>query len=148
MGAGGWEGLLLGKPMSDAIKYLRAREWTMGNGQCHECCGVHEGWHGHPCHMTPETIGHQPDCSLAAALTALGEKPLMLGEFKSDVEFESYISEGGFFGTREKTADGCPRYKAYADKLNSKMDKIIYDALNGFCESRSYGKSQLERRAR
>lgn len=53
---------------AEAVRYLREREWTMGNGQCHDCCGLAPGrnW------WTP-TIGHTRNCKLARALDSLGE---------------------------------------------------------------------------
>jgi hypothetical protein len=95
------------------IQYLKKREWSMGNGQCQECCGVPASWHGHPCYLTTENIGHELDCPLAMLLKELGENPLMKGDFVSDVEFENYITESGFFSTRKKTANGCPKYKKW-----------------------------------
>jgi len=53
-------------------------EWSMGNGQCPECCGVHQGWLGHPCHPTQDTIGHEAECPLADAIRQLGGSPLMM----------------------------------------------------------------------
>jgi len=35
--------------VSPTLEYLLKREWSMGNGQCPNCCGVPEGWLGHPC---------------------------------------------------------------------------------------------------
>jgi len=99
------------------IKYLKEREWSMGNGQCPECCGVPESWHGHPCFLTTENIGHEHNCKLAEALKELGENPLMKGDFVSDVEFENYFTESGFFSTRKKTAEGCPKYKKFIDGI-------------------------------
>jgi hypothetical protein len=101
--------------MSATVKYLRKKEWSMGNGQCPECEGVPATWFGQPAHLTPETIGHRADCKLAAALVEAGETPLMLGDFKSDVEWEMFIDDRGIFGTRHKTPEGCPRYKAWAE---------------------------------
>lgn len=109
-----------------AIKYLTDKEWSMGNGQCPECHGVHAGWHGHPCHMTTDTIGHKEDCTLAAALTAMGQSPLMIGTFQSDIEFESYITEGGFYSTRHKTADGCPKWLAFESMRRKKLDEVVF----------------------
>lgn len=87
-----------------AITYLRAREWSMGHlhphGQCPECYGVSQSWFGHPCHLTPDTIGHVAGCPLAEALVALGEKPLMVGEFRSPVRYETYSNEHGILCTR------------------------------------------------
>ena len=44
------------------------KEWSMGNGQCPECCGVPPSWYGHPCHRKASSIGHERKCSLAAAI--------------------------------------------------------------------------------
>lgn len=115
--------------MSDAATYLRKREWSMGNGQCPDCHGVPASWHGHPCHMTAESIGHEKKCDLAAALVALGEKPLMKGEFTSDVEYEHYISEIGIYGTRPKTANGCPRYRSATEKMQQAWREAILAAV-------------------
>jgi hypothetical protein len=88
----------------NAIKYLQNKEWSMGNGQCPECGGVPESWHGHPCHMTAESIGHKHDCYLAGALLELGVKPLMRGKYKSEVVYEIYTTEEGFLSTRPDIA--------------------------------------------
>jgi len=55
--------------MKKTIKYLKSKEWTMGNGQCHECCGnkPRHGW------WTP-TIGHRKGCKLAICLEELNVK--------------------------------------------------------------------------
>ena len=92
-----------------AVEYLRKREWSMGNGQCPDCCGVPESWHGHPCHLTAATIGHSQDCPLADALRHAGEKPLMKGEFISDVVYENFWDENGFADTRIRKAQPCQK---------------------------------------
>ena len=117
--------------MQEATKYLRKREWSMGNGQCPDCEGVPASWHGHPLHIKTGSIGHKPGCKLAAALRELGEKPLMKGEFTSDVEYEHYISEQGIYGTRPKTAEGCPRYRAPAERTQRAFDTAVLAALRG-----------------
>lgn len=93
-----------------ALEYLERREWSAGNGQCPECWGAPASWHGHPCHMTPETIGHKSDCSLAEAIQDAGGKPLMMGGFTSGVVYEPAISERGFFTTQVQGSD--PRSRA------------------------------------
>jgi len=52
-----------------AIKFLRSKEWTMGNGQCHECYGhkPRNGW-------WTDTVGHAPTCKLAKSIETLGGK--------------------------------------------------------------------------
>ena len=74
--------------MKKAVEYLRKLEWSMGNGQCPECHGLHEKWHDEISHRNAEQIGHVAECNLAAALVDLGEKPLMLGDFFSDYRWE------------------------------------------------------------
>lgn len=82
--------------------YLRDIEWSMGNGQCPSCHGVPPEWHGHPLHMEASSIGHELDCALAKELAGAGEKPLMIGDFKSDVVYERCITKEGFLSTRPK----------------------------------------------
>lgn len=113
-----------------AVKYLQDKEWSMGNGQCPECCGAPDSWHGHPCHMTTESIGHELDCSLAASLSDLGVTPLMKGEYISDVEYEHYITDSGCFSTRPKTKDGCAKWKAYSEKMNKSLSDTFGDMLS------------------
>lgn len=56
-----------------ALEFLRKDEWTMGNGQCPDCCGHAPGkWAPHPCVPTKAHEGHKPDCGRAAAITELG----------------------------------------------------------------------------
>lgn len=55
--------------ISKTIRFLRKDEWTMGNGQCHECCGQKpraKWW--------TDKVGHRKDCMLAMALEELGQK--------------------------------------------------------------------------
>ena len=49
-------------------KYLRKKEWSMGNGQCDECEGLGPdmlGW-------DPSTFGHEKDCKFAKMMVELG----------------------------------------------------------------------------
>lgn len=77
-----------------AVEYLRSVEWSMGNGQCPACRGVHPGWFGHPLYLTPGKIGHKLDCEIAAALLGSGETALRLGDFKSDKAYETCLTNG------------------------------------------------------
>ena len=54
---------------SPALRFLLRDEWTMGNGQCHECygCKPRRGW-------WTDTVGHKPTCQLALAIQSLGGK--------------------------------------------------------------------------
>jgi len=107
------------------LEYLQKREWSMGNGQCPECYGVPESWHGHPCYMDAKTIGHEKGCKLAESLRDLGETPLMKGDFKTEKEYEHFISDNGFFGTRLKTKTGCPRYKERCEDEQKRLDDAM-----------------------
>lgn len=42
----------------------------------------------------------------------------MMGDFKSDMEFELCLTESGFVGARQKTKDGCPRWRAMIEQYN------------------------------
>jgi hypothetical protein len=84
-----------------AREYLERREWSMGNGQCPDCYGVPPDWLGHPLHLDASSIGHEPDCDLAAALKDDGATPVMRGEFKSEKVYELDWSSG-FLSTRLK----------------------------------------------
>jgi len=83
------------------LDYLLKQEWSMGCGQCPECCGKPESWFGNIHCLTADTIGHKKDCGLAEAIKELGGNPLMMGDYKSDKVFESYWTENGFLGMRE-----------------------------------------------
>jgi len=115
--------------MSHSLEYLKSKEWSMGNGKCPECCGVNEGWHGHPCYMDAKSIGHEKNCSLAKAINELGVNTLYLGEYKSDKQFEHYIDNNGVFGTRIKTENGCERYKKYAKQFDDNLFQGLTDSL-------------------
>jgi hypothetical protein len=64
--------------MNKTIKHLRKREWSMGNGQCHDCCGSQPnvGW-------WTKTVGHERGCKLALCLEELREKVVWERENKS-----------------------------------------------------------------
>ncbi len=63
--------------MNKALRFLRRDEWTMGNGQCPECCGLAPDgrWKNHPCN---HGVGHEMDCALAASIFDLGARPIYL----------------------------------------------------------------------
>lgn len=78
-----------------ALKYLRKDEWTMGNGQCHDCCGSapRRGW-------WTKTVGHKKYCRLAKAIESLGGKVVWEKENKSKRRFQI---ERFFKSVSEKT---------------------------------------------
>ena len=96
-----------------ALQYLKDSEWSMGNGQCPECHGVHEGWLGHPHHLTSEGIGHRVGCKLAASIKDVGGEPLMVGESKEDAEYEQGINKDGIFTTYIKGTNPDATQKMY-----------------------------------
>ena len=67
--------------MRNTVEYLRNREWSMGNGQCPECCGHPLEWIGHPCCSGAylEKLGHTDECPWAKMLEEVGEKVLRQG---------------------------------------------------------------------
>jgi len=115
--------------MSNTINYLQNKEWSMGNGQCPECCGVSPGWLGHPLHLTPETVGHKKNCPLAAALEESGVVVVREGQYKSPLVYEMYITENGLLSTRPKTLEGCPKIKQSNKEYRDKIREIIYNYL-------------------
>jgi len=99
--------------MKTTIEYFFKREWSMGNGQCPDCCGSPPDWIGHPCHPTAKTIGHEKDCPLAACLKELGDKPIFIGEFngyaEGDIMYEKHYDENNRFShTRVKKQKSKP----------------------------------------
>ncbi len=67
------------------IEWLKSDEWQMGNGQCHECCGLAPDGTvvGHPSNSYVTSwgsghgdykrdTGHAPECKLAMSLELLG----------------------------------------------------------------------------
>ena len=119
--------------MQKALKFLRDKEWSMGNGQCPTCYGVPESWFGHPLHMKPETIGHKDGCERAEAIKELGGEVVMQGDFKSDVEWESFISDSGMYGTRKKRpgVPPCPRLKRVNEEFRDAVMADILNAMKG-----------------
>ena len=91
--------------MTKVQKYLLEQEWSMGNGQCPDCCGNTESWLGHPLFLTSEKLGHEKNCPLAEAMVSAGLKPLYQGKSKLKGEYEMYINEGGIFSTRPKNPE-------------------------------------------
>jgi hypothetical protein len=54
-------------------KYLLDKEWSMGNGQCDECCGLGPDWgKGFMNEPLPEETGHTRNCKFAKMLKELG----------------------------------------------------------------------------
>lgn len=58
-----------------ALDLLLKNEWTMGNGQCIECHGVHDRWAGDFRYPTIGTCGHEKGCQVALAIQELGGNP-------------------------------------------------------------------------
>lgn len=79
----------------EVVKYLRDKEWSMGHGQCPECCGGQpDKWFPHPCYDSKDEEGHQPDCKLAKSLEDVGEKvsyALITQKMKNDKNKEQWM---------------------------------------------------------
>ena len=60
--------------ISEATKlYLTKKEWSMGNGQCYECCGLGPNFaKGMMNEPLPEETGHKRNCKFAKMLGELG----------------------------------------------------------------------------
>lgn len=54
----------------------------MGNGQCEICSGLDTHWYESGQEWDAGEIGHEEGCSIALALQALGEKPIMKGKWE------------------------------------------------------------------
>lgn len=140
--------------MIEAIELLKEQEWSMGNGQCPFCYGVHAGWVGHPRHLNGKTVGHKDDCKLAAALKSLGVAPLMIGECTDTREFEEAISAGGFYTTQLVGTDPAARGR-YEQKMAEMaahtrnllcgiVDQIIIETLKGGDKNGKSGSSETK----
>lgn len=105
--------------MKPALRYLKRKEWSMGNGQCPDCYGVSTEWLGHPLHMTPDSIGHKQGCPLAAAIAELGVAPVMIGSF---VPAEEQL---------EAVAPLLEHSRALKAAFTRMFEKTIFDALMG-----------------
>ena len=112
--------------MKKVKEYLRGREYGMGNGQCPECCGVPPEWHGHPLHRTPDTIGHEPNCPLAAAIIACGETVIFKNTLV-DLPLGPRYREGGVL---YKYYNG-PEYKDWVKKSNDEFEELFIKIFNG-----------------
>ena len=108
--------------MKTTIEFLRKKEWSMGNGQCPDCCGLGVTFEKQ---SDAKDIGHKKNCTRAKALRELGEKPLMKGKYVPEFEWEDFLTENGIFGRRHKTPDGCPKYKQWAIKDSERWKKLF-----------------------
>lgn len=71
---------------TEAIKALREREWTMGNGQCEICHGLDTHWYETGQEWEASAIGHEKGCAVSLALQVLGESPIIKGEWEPGYE--------------------------------------------------------------
>ena len=71
--------------MGKVIDYLQAREWSMGNGQCPDCCGLSLDWLRHFTYLPDRRAGHKLDCKLAGALREAGVEPMLEGDVERDL---------------------------------------------------------------
>lgn len=95
-----------GKP---ALDYLLNLEYSMGNGQCPDCCGSNpklDWW--------TKTWGHKKDCKLADALRCLG--------YEAVAEFEPTDSDRG--------KDSLTLRKEFSDWVLKKQDQLIFESIS------------------
>ena len=70
--------------MSKAVEILKDKEWSMGNGQCPECYGLHKGWvEGDNIYLF-KNVGHRENCGRANAIRELGGDVYFVGELDSE----------------------------------------------------------------
>ena len=80
-----------------ATLFLRNLEWSMGNGQCPECCGCKPGFDSADDPFIRRQ-GHLRKCTLAKGLVSLGEqvvwdhqpKQSKIGKAKFDAFFKHH----------------------------------------------------------
>lgn len=70
--------------MKSYVTKLREKEWSMGHGQCPECCGLGpklylDGFANEI--KNPKLIGHSKFCLLARVMRDRELNPIMLGKF-------------------------------------------------------------------
>ncbi|MBW2178752.1 MAG: hypothetical protein JRG81_00020 [Deltaproteobacteria bacterium] len=106
--------------MSVELKYLQSLEFSMGNGQCPECNGASKSWHGHPCYPGPETIGHEADCPLAAAIQSSGGAVVFKGQLEALPLGDRYKKGSMLYAMRHSA-----EYKAWKKRMNDEFDDLI-----------------------
>ena len=70
--------------MKSYVTKLREKEWSMGHGQCPECCGLGPSFYkdGFLNEIkNPVLIGHKRFCLLARMMKDYGIHPIILGNF-------------------------------------------------------------------
>lgn len=107
-----------------ALNYLKAREWSTGNGQCPDCYGAPESWHGHPCYPDPESIGHEKTCSLASAIIGAGGAVIFKGSLTELPLGDRYKKGSAIWEERHS-----PEYIARVKKMNDEFDEKIFKIL-------------------
>src|SRR5271167_2064177 len=112
-----------------SLAYLKKKQWSMGNGQCPDCCGVPKSWLGHPLYLDGTEIGHERKCSLAAAIADAGGKPLYIGDYKPKIKYETcLIRHSGMLIHSTQIVGSNPEARRLMVEQNKKFDKAIWDA--------------------
>lgn len=114
------------------LDYLLKKEWSDGNGQCPECCGVPERWPPHPLFLTPETLGHKPDCDLAQSIEEVGGEPLYLGQSLRKDRWRTKRS-----GVLQCVPEDEPYSKLETQNLDvwqERLDQILFEMLTSDLE--------------
>ena len=66
---------------------------------------------------------------MALALASVGLKPVYKGKSKLREKYESYITDSGFFSTRPKTKEGCPKLKKINEEYQRELEDILIEVL-------------------
>jgi len=119
----------IGKPskqkgITGALEYLLNKEWSMGNGQCGDCCGAHRGWYNHPCYMETSSIGHKLDCGAGLSIRELGGETLFKGEFTDDMRTPEEI-ERHEIAVKSRDAIN----KSFRESLNNSIKEILREHI-------------------
>jgi hypothetical protein len=79
--------------ISEATKlYLTKKEWSMGNGQCDECCGLGPNWaKGCLNEPLPEETGHKRNCEFAKMLVEMDFDVLYAEQAPQDAKLRKFL---------------------------------------------------------
>ena len=111
--------------MSAALEFLTKTEWTMGNGQCGDCCGLGESFvFGWGCGGR-DSWGHELMCPRAKAIESIGGNPFYKSTFAvypmKDKIFEKMLNQRSEIVKRI-------RGKATRDSLSQLLNKGLNNA--------------------
>ncbi len=119
--------------MSKALKFLLKNEWTMGNGQCDECCGGHKGWHDHPCYRGYEGTGHSYNCGIGLAIRELGGETHFIGELDNEGNRRYTLGVDKFNFIKGNYAEDCYCHDLNHEIFNNKnIEYLRYEPIENY----------------